>query len=249
MIIRLRKNAQVTIPAAVVKQALLKEDTLLRCDYIDGCILLTPLQTIPFGEETDLTAAKGESPEKAARNLLPKPFFFCFGGFRLFSGSQIIYVKNQKARELLAYLLCEQGGPVKKSLVCENLWPDATPRRAMDCLYKVCRYLKILCRNVFIPLRIERNSIWLDLTLAASDLAEFMELYDRRYDISCCEKAVNLYVDSLFMEECFEWIARWESFYEIRYVEMLDILVRYYRETGPPTMMKHYLHLYEQFSE
>jgi two-component SAPR family response regulator len=67
----------------------------------------------------------------------------CFGAFAALRNGQHVEIGNSKARELTALLLLDRGRPMSKRRAAEYLWPDTETGRALDCLYKVLRNIKI----------------------------------------------------------------------------------------------------------
>lgn len=137
--------------------------------------------------------------------------------------------------------MCERGRPVRKTNLAETLWPDAAPENAMSSLYKVCRYIRGFSMNgCNIPITESHGEVWLDMADVACDLDEFEKCYADRNNFESCASAVELYRAQLFFSECFEWVALLEAYYDIRYVEMVEILVSHHTRLNNRQMADYY---------
>ncbi len=150
----------------------------------------------------------------------------CFGQFALYKGSEYIPIQPKKARELLALLVVEAAGkPVSKRYIASVLWPESNMTHARDCLYKTLSWFRTrpeLCE--LFGLKIYRESISFCTDALSVDLTEFDRCYARRDDIDCCERALELYNGPLFWQNCYDWTSERQSWYEIRYDELLNAL-------------------------
>ena len=161
--------------------------------------------------------------------------FGCFGSFILYWNGEIVPISNRKAGELLALLLARGGGPVHKITAAQTLWPGSDESHAMDNLYKICGALRrVIRQGVPIPLNIQRDILTLDTREMDSDVRRFEALYQQRGNIACCQEAVALYKGPFLFEEYYEWTAQIEAYYDLRYLELLHIIVRHLSETGDP---------------
>lgn len=105
----------------------------------------------------------------------------------------------------------------------------------MDSLYKTCGVLRRMIRaGIPIPLEIRRDILLLDIRKLDSDVSRFEALYQQRQDIVCCQTAVMLYKGPFLFDEYYEWTAQTEAYYDLRYMELLDIVVRRLSEKGDP---------------
>lgn len=126
--------------------------------------------------------------------------------------------------ETLALLFAEQGKPLRKVYVAETLWPGADGAHAMDCLYKACGVLRRLIRQgVPLPLSWDRDTLLLDGTRIDSDVGRFEQLYRQREEAVCREEAIALYTAPFLLNEYYEWTARREAYYDMRYLELLRL--------------------------
>ncbi len=157
------------------------------------------------------------------------------------AGERVVHMRNRKAEELLAYLACERGRPVRKTTVCEDIWPGAEPEKARDCLYKACRHIRqFKAEGVDVPVMLRRGSIWLDMERVETDTEAFLSLYHENNPKADAD-AVDIYEGPLLSDECYEWSNVYEASFEIRYIELLQRLTTHYREAGLQRIENYYL--------
>ncbi len=154
-------------------------------------------------------------------------------------------ITNKKAEELLAYLVWE-GRPVGKKRLAAVLWPDSEPRKARDNLYKVCRYLGEF-QNGAIPLVIRREAVWVETEAIDCDIRRFEEYYRSFPNVDCCLEAVALYKAPFLFEALYEWTQEAEAYYDIRYLECLELLAEHYDRNGNGRKADYYRKKLEQF--
>lgn len=164
----------------------------------------------------------------------------CFGRFQLYQEGKFIPITNKKAEELLAYLVCENG-PVKKVKAAEVLWPNASRENARDNLYKVFRYIRhIQDSGIYIPLKLYREEIYLEMSQIECDIYNFEFLYNQGNCIEHWEKAVKLYNVPLLFENCYEWTEQAEAYYDIRFIDLVQKLIDYYQKQGKSSLVSYY---------
>ena len=94
-------------------------------------------------------------------------------------------------------------------------------------------------------MQIHRDTIWLDYDRLDSDIARFRRLYQSREEIACCLAAIELYTEPFLLNECYEWSATAEAYYDIRYLELLGMAEQYYRSQGNRAKAAYYARLAE----
>lgn len=168
----------------------------------------------------------------------------CFGSFSLYRCGKPLKLPNRKAAELLAFLLSEQGRVVRKPAAAELLWPGTDSVHAMDSLYKVCTALRHMrC----LPLQVDRDTLWLDTSRIDSDIARFDRLYRYRNVPECCAAAIDLYTAPFLINEYYEWSARAEAYYDMRYMQLLSLAEKGFSQAGDPASARYYRRLLEEF--
>lgn len=89
----------------------------------------------------------------------------------------------------------------------------------------------------------------MDMTVAGTDINDFMELFHKKEDIFFCERAAEIYRGTLLADEFYEWTSLLESFYEIKYMELLTLLIKHYEQHPMGTKKDYYISLYRHLSE
>ena len=229
------KTWQISIPEEFITQLGIREGNTLSCRLENNEIRLRP-------EKPDKTPIKYSAVSATAfpHATVPKHPTFqrnfriqCFGSMSVSrSGEQLIF-QNKKAKELVAYLLCNGGGPIKNTVLAEVQWPNTPFTNAMDNLYKVNRYLRNLrMGDESFPIIMAHGEIYLNCKRLSCDLHEFEELYQQREHAEAWGEAVELYRGSLYYGEYYDWIAPYEAYYDIRFLEMTEFLITYYEKSG-----------------
>lgn len=239
------KTWQINIPEDFITRLGIQEGNTLTCLLEDNEIRLRPAGTDMLSPEhlttsvTDLPNENAPIPEHAKDY---KEFRIqCFGSMSVSRNGRKIILQNKKAKELIAYLLCNGGGPIKNSVAAEVLWPDATLTNEMDSLYKVIRYLRNLrIDEATLPIVMAHGEIYFDYTKLSCDLPEFEELYRQKEQIAPWSEAVELYRGSVFYDEFYDWIAPYEAYYDIRFLEMTEFLINHYEKTGNREMANYF---------
>lgn len=112
-------------------------------------------------------------------------------------------------------------------------------------LYKVVRHIRKFNQEseIFIPLVSVRARLSLDMSRIKSDMLIFDECYTKRSDADACERAVELYRGTLFGMEPYEWAYEAEAYYDIRHLEMLEILEKHYEAKGNSAKARYFASL------
>lgn len=134
---------------------------------------------------------------------------------------------------------------MRKTHAAEALWPESDPLHAMDSLYKACGTLRRACGSA-LPMEISRDTLWLDAARIDSDAARFEQLYQNRGSIDCCTAAIELYTAPYLINEYYEWSARIEAYYDMRYMELLTLAEHHFSRTGGPAA-RYYHQLAKEF--
>ncbi|MDR1649167.1 MAG: hypothetical protein LBR71_02810 [Synergistaceae bacterium] len=147
---------------------------------------------------------------------------------------------SAKAGELLAFLACERGGMVSKQRTAETLWPNAEGDRARRSLYKIIQHIrKLTFGGQAIPLLDAHGEISLDLRRVRVDAEEFLNLYASASPEDW-ERALELYRGILLLDSDYDWAHEYETFYDVRYYELLERLARYYSDAKNENLARYY---------
>ncbi len=222
MITKLSTTQSVELPTTLLTELSLKDGDFLDCIAFMGTIHLLPIR---LREDKDMPKTKDYRIQVTL-----------FREFNVIVDGEYYFVKNRKARELLAYLISQNGTPFNKLSLAEILWPQTSQSQAMDNLYKVINFLK---QSPFTLIN-SRGKIQLDLSVIQCDTFMFEKYYGDRHNIESARKAIELYEAPFLFEEYYEWTATKEAFYEIKYFEMLDNIVQYYESLHDETTASYY---------
>ncbi len=233
MVLKIKKNIEVTVTKEILKKLFLKEGDLLDCFVFEGGIHLLPFQLPP------LSGAKDLPPVSCSDS--PQVYVTMFRQFDICIGNEYIAINNKKAKELLAYLLLHNGVPFHKLSLAETLWPQSSPSKAMGNLYKVIRYLKTSSPvNLYFPIHSSRGKIQCNLSKIKCDFLLFEQYCSDPNDIACLKKASDLYQGPLLLEEYYEWTAEKEAYFEIIYTEIIEHLSECYKQAGNDSLAYYY---------
>lgn len=239
------KTWQIDIPEDFITRLGIREGNTLVCFLEDNEIRLRPAETGRLHVPTPAPSAEPTHPKRdsVSRDSIYRKgvWIQCFGSMSVSMASQKIIFQNKKAKELVAYLLCNGGGPIRNTVLSEILWPDAPPANAMDSLYKVSRYLRNLrIEEESFPIVMAHGEIYFNSTMLACDLYEFEKLYQQKEQVEAWSEAVELYRGSVFYDEYYDWIAPYEAYYDIRFLEMTEYLIAYYEKIGNGEIADYY---------
>ena len=229
------KTWQINIPEDFITQLGIREGNTLSCFLEDNEIRLRPEKPdkAPI-KYTTTSAASLPHASVSKHPMYQKEFHIqCFGSMSVSRNGETMIFQNKKAKELIAYLLCNGGGPIKNAVLAEVLWPDTPFTNAMDNLYKVNRYLRNLrMGEESFPIIMTHGEIYIDCGRLSCDLHKFEELYQQKEQAEAWIEAVELYRGSVLYGEYYDWIAPYESYYDIRFLEMTEYLITYFEQTG-----------------
>lgn len=165
---------------------------------------------------------------------------FLFGQLRIHIQGNVAHIRNKKARELLALLLVEKRGPIRKLWTAETLWPSVDQQQAMDSLYKVLRFWrKDPVLSQWFPLENVKGELSLRSSNILCDLWRYEEAASTG-DIAMKEEAAALYTDPLLFQEYYEWTAEKEAFCDLRQAEMLNQLLLHYTQLDDRAKITYY---------
>lgn len=141
--------------------------------------LLKPVSTIRFEKTMEKL---GRNREKPLTSAYEEVRLRSFGYFDVLLDGKPIKWSRTKARELLAYLLHFEAHKKEKYIICEDLWPDYEPKKALAHLQTaMCSLRKSLGSLGRQDIRIEfaGESYILFLGNATWDVREFESLYEK----------------------------------------------------------------------
>jgi two-component SAPR family response regulator len=134
-----------------------------------------------------------------------------FGRFEIRVDGQPIRWYRSKARELLAYLLHHAGQRQNKYRICDDLWPEQDPHKALVNLQtSICTLRKSLGRlgRDRILVDYSADSYSLGVSNAEWDIERFDALYAefrRTGSLESAEEAATFYLGNYLEEEDWSW--------------------------------------------
>lgn len=161
-----------------------------------------------------------------------------FGGFELRIDGCPVKWNRSKAKEALAYLLHYHGQKKHKYAICEALWPDFEPKKALVNLQTAMYSLrKSLGDASHESIRIEFADECYTAKLGRLDwdALEFDKLNERwlrSKDLASAEKAATLYLGPYMGNEDWPWSQLTAAGLAAKYGDMLVGLAKSYFEDG-----------------
>lgn len=104
----------------------------------------------------------------------------CFGGFDIIIDEKIIPIKSAKAKEILAYLVHNEGKSLGWMPIADEVWPDAIDdKKLMNNFHVACYALRSFLSENGIESIFEysRNLYKIDVTKFSCDLYELFDTY------------------------------------------------------------------------
>lgn len=155
-----------------------------------------------------------------------------FGKFVVKIGEDVVKWNRQKSPEIFAYLLENREIPVHKEKLCDLLWPDLEPKKALvnlqTAIYSI-RKTFATYKNHQISIEYAGNSYILNVQNVYIDVVEFdneiqkaMDLQDKAF----LEHAVRLYKGEYLAEEGWIWAEPRKEELRKKYVFALQRLKR-----------------------
>lgn len=134
-----------------------------------------------------------------------------FGKFTVRIGDELLKWNRLKCLELLAYLLENKDSPVHKEKLCDLLWPNLEPQKALASLQTTIYYIRknlasYNCEGISIEY--SGNNYLLRIKGAYIDSEEFEQLIVKASelkDLSYLYKAIKLYSGNYLEEEGWLW--------------------------------------------
>ncbi len=94
-------------------------------------------------------------------------------------------------------------------------------------------------QSIPLPFHETRDGVYLDLTEGQSDLSLFQKWSDSG-DPAAWKQAFELYRGGFLSKEAYEWTATAHSYYEIRFLSLIQALAQHCESLGRKTEAKYY---------
>jgi Response regulator containing CheY-like receiver and SARP domains len=155
-----------------------------------------------------------------------------FGKFGVFYGDQAIKWSRSKQRELMAYLLQNEGRWIDKYKICDDLWRDSIPDQALAGLQTAVWALRKVLKDFEssgIKIEYANDSYILSLKEAKWDIKEFntaAKTFTETGNREFGEKALNIYKDGYLFCEDWNWAVLEREKFTVRQNKMKKALER-----------------------
>lgn len=148
---------------------------------------------------------------------------------------ELIKWPTLKTKELFAFFLCEKEKELDKWLLCDILWPDAAPQKAIHNLYSTMNRMKSALKVAGIKTTFQCNKgkYFIDLQNFLWDAEEMMNYLKSNQgitskNISNFEKVMDLYQGELFESEGYIWAVERSEKIKKHYLEGRKKIAEYY---------------------
>lgn len=153
-----------------------------------------------------------------------------FGGFEVRVGNNTIKWNRSKTKELLAYLLQHEGRLLAKYKLCDELWPELEPDKALAHLQtSVWTLRKSLKEAGCTQLRVEysNDKYIIRVSDVDWDLREFerlSEIFSKSGSLETAKNAVQCYSGEYLECEDWSWAAVAREKYTLKYNELPKVM-------------------------
>ena len=158
-----------------------------------------------------------------------------FGNFEVVdkSNNPLIW-RTQKTKELFAYLWCQKGRPISKSLIMENIFPNRDIDKATTILHTTVYQLrKNLERLGFAKGIVYFNESYQLNVPIISDLGELNRIIDTKtLNEEDIKKILNIYKGDFLEEEGYNWVMGVQQIYKDMVLNILADFAKSQLELG-----------------
>jgi len=159
----------------------------------------------------------------------------CFGKFEILNkNGQVVKFPTKKARELIAYLLCQVDKPIYRDEILEELFPLIDYEKALNNFYVTLHRIKHALKDA----GVDRNSLLFDeYSITVGDgICEYVDFCrfirsNKILDDSCIETAEQIienYNGELFTDIDTSWIDENRKWHEIHMESMMLDYAQFY---------------------
>lgn len=155
-------------------------------------------------------------------------YFKCFGSFAIYKNGENIICKNSKAREILAYLVHNEGVPVGWEKIVDAIWPEHDYEKAHANFHSTFYLLrKFLSENQIAHiLEYSRGSYRIQKDKIHCDMYEFKKLLQsygrKKIDKELYNNVEQLFTGGYFEENGYSWAYAKAAELEINHNKIKD---------------------------
>ncbi|MDD3169173.1 MAG: response regulator [Eubacteriales bacterium] len=198
-------------------------------DYI-----LKPIRQERFNKAIEKIKREIEEREKSFVTPYNDVSIRAFGKMVVSSGDHILKWKRQKSSEIFAFLLHQQGTPVHKEKLCEMMWPEYDPQRALTYLQTIMYQLRKNISEIGdsgIAIDYADHCYCLRLSGVRYDVDRFLDALDQAYrsdevSADAMLHAEQLYTGAYFEEEGWIWAIGRQQNLAQKYLKLLESIIR-----------------------
>ncbi len=198
-------------------------------DYI-----LKPIRQERFNKALDKIKKELLEKEKAFINPSGEISIQAFGKMVVSSGDNILKWRRHKSSEIFAYLLHQQGAPVHKEKLCEMIWPEYDPQKALTYLQTIMYQLRKNIAEIgdsSIIIEYADHCYRLNLIGVLYDVDLFWEACDQAYrntqpSLDALVKAEQIYSGAYFEEEGWIWSMGRQQSLAQKYQKVLESIIK-----------------------
>ncbi len=198
-------------------------------DYI-----LKPIRQERFNKALDKIRKDMKDKERPAEDPTDEVAIQAFGKMMVSSGAGILKWKRHKSSEIFAYLLHQQGVPVHKEKLCEMMWPEYDPQKALTYLQTIMYQLRKNISEIggsSIVIEYADHCYRLSLSNVKYDVDLFTEAYDKAFrdnppSLDVLIRAEQCYTGQYFEEEGWIWAMGRQQDLAQKYQKVLEAVIR-----------------------
>lgn len=198
-------------------------------DYI-----LKPIRQERFNKALDKIRKDMEEKEQLAVDPSGEAAIQAFGKMMVSSGDGILKWKRHKSSEIFAYLLHQQGTPVHKEKLCEMMWPEYDPQKALTYLQTIMYQLRKNISEIggsSIVIEYADHCYRLNLNNVRYDVELFTEAYNKAFrdnppSLDALVRAEQFYTGPYFEEESWIWALGRQQDLAQKYQKVLESIIK-----------------------
>jgi two-component SAPR family response regulator len=212
-------------------------------DYV-----LKPIREERLYKALDKLFSRKADPAQTSENE-PELNIQTLGRLAVRAGDKVLKWNRQKSVEVFAYLLMHHGKPVHKEKLCDILWPDYNPQKALVNLQTaMCQVRKTLSAFDREQIAVEylENCYRVILGKGYHDAEEFEALSKKVLNaednsLEALEYAIEIYHGGFLEEQGWLWSVPLRERLEIKYKLLLEKLIERCIENGRVERVPEYL--------
>ncbi len=204
-------------------------------DYI-----LKPIRQERFNKALDKIRKELAEKEKAFIDPSNEVTVKAFGKMIVSLGGHILKWKRHKSSEIFAYLLHQQGAPVHKEKLCEMMWPEYDPQKALVYLQTIMYQLRKNISEIDdsrIVIEYADHCYRLNLIDVRYDVDLFLEAYEQAYrdtppSLDALIRAEQIYTGAYFEEDGWIWAMGRQQNLAQKYQKVLESIIKQEMSAG-----------------